>query len=84
MILSNFKGGYKAYVYILIVISVIGFVIYRMIKKKSTSSNIYTQYDDVIMGKKIEVKRESPLEDSKHVTQYEEKVEKDKTVSYYK
>lgn len=51
-----------------------------MIKKKSTSSNIYTQYDDVIMGKKIEVKRESPLEDSKHVTQYEEKVEKDKTV----
>lgn len=69
-----------AYVYTLFVISIIGFVIYRMIKKKSTPSNRYTPYDDITMGKKIEVKRESPLEDSKHVIQYEEKVEKDKTV----
>jgi Protein of unknown function (DUF3951) len=69
-----------AYIYTLLVISVIGFVIYRLIKKKSTPSNRYTPYDDIIMGKKIEVKRESPTEDSKHVIQYEEKVEKDKTV----
>ncbi|MGN7299466.1 DUF3951 domain-containing protein [Ferdinandcohnia sp. SAFN-114] len=69
-----------AYVYTLFVISVIGFVIYRMIKKKSTPSNRYTPYDDITMGKKIEVKRDRPLEDSKHVIQYEEKVEKNKTV----
>lgn len=68
------------YVYTLFVISVIGFVIYRMIKKKSMPSNRYTPDDDITMGKKIEVKRDSPLEDSKHFIQNEEKVEKDKTV----
>ncbi|WP_099353203.1 DUF3951 domain-containing protein [Fredinandcohnia onubensis] len=69
-----------AYIYTLFVISVIGFIIYRTIKKKSTPSNRYTPYDDITMGKKIEVKQDSPLEDSKHVIQYEEKVEKDKKV----
>ncbi|MBU8733522.1 MULTISPECIES: DUF3951 domain-containing protein [Cytobacillus] len=39
-----------AYVYTLCVIFVIGFVIYRMMKKKSTPSTNYTLYDDITMG----------------------------------
>ncbi|MBE4909883.1 hypothetical protein IMZ08_17750 [Bacillus luteolus] len=69
-----------AYVYSLFVISIIGFKIYRMLKKDSTPSNRYTPYDDITMGNKIDVKRDSPIEDSKHIIQYEEKVENDKTI----
>lgn len=44
-----------------------------MIKKKSTPSNLYTPYDDITMGNKIDVKQVNPLEDTKHVVKYEEK-----------
>lgn len=67
-----------AYVYTLFLILVIGFVIYRMFKNKTKPSNRYTPYDDITMGNKIDVKRESQIEDSKHIIQYEEKIEKDK------
>lgn len=69
-----------AYIYTLFVIFVIGFVIYRMFKKKSTPSNRYKPYDDITTGNKIDIKRDRLIEDSKHVIQYEEKVENDKTV----
>lgn len=69
-----------AYVYTLFIIFVIGFIIYRMIKKKSTPSNNYTPYDDITMGYKIDMKRDTPIEDSKHIIQYEEKAENNKTV----
>lgn len=38
-----------------------------------------TTYDDITLGNKMDVKRDSPIEDSKHVIQFEEKVDKDKT-----
>lgn len=63
-----------AYVYTLVVIFVIGFVIYRMIMKKSTPSNHYTPFDDMTMGNKIDMKHDSPIEDTKHAIHYEEKV----------
>lgn len=55
-----------AYVYTLFVISVIGFVMYRMIKKKVTPSNRYTPFDDIASGKKVDVKQhDSLVEDHK-------------------
>ena len=69
-----------AYVYTLFVILVIGYVVYRIYKKNSSSSNRYTPYDDITMGNKTDVKRDGPIEDTKHIIQYDEKVENDKTV----
>ncbi|WP_440705739.1 hypothetical protein [Heyndrickxia oleronia] len=43
-------------------------------------SNRYTPYDDITMGNKIDVKHDIPIEDTKHIIQYDEKVENDKTV----
>ncbi|WP_057776694.1 DUF3951 domain-containing protein [Cytobacillus dafuensis] len=69
-----------AYFYTLFVISVIGFVIFRMIRKKSAPTNRYTPYDDITLGNKIYLKQDTPIQDSKHLIQYEEKVKNDKTV----
>lgn len=62
-----------AYIYTLLVISVLGLICYRMIKKKSTPSNLYTPYDEITMGSKIDVKQVNQLEDTKHIVKYEEK-----------
>lgn len=70
-----------AYVYTLFVITVVGFVCYRMIKKKSPPSNRYTPYDDITMGIKGDVRQQdNPIQDTKHHIQYEEKANNDKTV----
>ncbi|QOR64863.1 DUF3951 domain-containing protein [Cytobacillus suaedae] len=70
-----------AYVYTLFVISVIGFVIYRMIKKKVTPSNRYTPFDDITTGNKVDLKHDSPVENSKHNYSIQPKeVNKDKTI----
>ncbi|WP_162878719.1 DUF3951 domain-containing protein [Peribacillus butanolivorans] len=69
-----------AYVFTIIVVGIIGLIGYRMIFKKKTPSNMYTPYDDMVMGKKDDVKRNHPAEDTKHNTKYEEKSDKDKTV----
>jgi len=68
-----------AYVYTLFVISVIGFVCYRLIKKESTPSNRYTPYDDITMGiKGDDIQQDNPIQDTKHHIQYEEKSNNDK------
>ncbi|WP_347941093.1 DUF3951 domain-containing protein [Peribacillus simplex] len=69
-----------AYVYTLFVISAIGFVCYRLLKKKSTPSNRYTPYDDITMGIKGDDIQDNPIQDTKHPIQYEEKSNNDKTV----
>ncbi|KQL52630.1 hypothetical protein AN964_03180 [Heyndrickxia shackletonii] len=61
------------YFFILIIIVVIGVVCFRFFKRKSAPSNQYTPYDDITVGKKIEIKRDSPLHDTKHQIEYEEK-----------
>ncbi|UZD48643.1 DUF3951 domain-containing protein [Peribacillus frigoritolerans] len=66
--------------FILIVVGIIGFSVYNMIFKKKTPSNMYTPYDDMIMGKKDDIKRDQPTQDTKHNIEYEEKSDKDKTV----
>ncbi|MGE7602430.1 DUF3951 domain-containing protein [Peribacillus sp. NPDC097675] len=68
------------FVYAIFVISIIGLVCYRMIKKKSTPSYRYTPYDDITMGIKENIKRDSPIQDTKHYIAYEEKANNDKTV----
>ncbi|MFJ7686048.1 DUF3951 domain-containing protein [Peribacillus butanolivorans] len=62
-----------AYVFTIIVVGIIGLIGYRMIFKKKTPSNMYTPYDDMVMGKKDDVKRNHPIEDTKHNIKYEEK-----------
>jgi len=62
------------YVFTLFILVVIGVVCYRIFKKKSVPSNQYTPYDDITIGKKIDIKRENPLHDTKHQIQYEEKI----------
>ncbi|MBE4909855.1 DUF3951 domain-containing protein [Bacillus luteolus] len=55
-----------AYVYTLFVISVIGFVMYRMMKKKVTPSNRYTPFDTITTGNKVDAKQhDSLVEDNK-------------------
>ncbi|MEK4013845.1 MULTISPECIES: DUF3951 domain-containing protein [Peribacillus] len=66
--------------FILIVVGIIGFTVYKMIFKKKTPSNMYTPYDDVVMGKKDDIKKVQPPQDTKHNIEYEEKSDKDKTV----
>lgn len=69
-----------AYIYTLFITSVIGFVIYWMIRKKTAPTNRYTPYDDITLGTKIDLKQNTPIQDTKHLIQYEEKVNNDKTV----
>lgn len=45
-----------AYVFTIIVVGIIGLIGYRMIFKKKTPSNMYTPYDDMVMGKKMMLK----------------------------
>jgi hypothetical protein len=68
-----------SYVYTVFIIFVIGFIVYRMIKKKSTPSNRYTPYDDITMGIKGDIRQDNPIQDTKHQIVYEEKPNKDKT-----
>ncbi len=69
-----------AYVYTLFVITVIGFVIYRMMKKKVTPSNRYTPFDDITTGNKVNMKHDSLFEDHKQNSLQPKEVNKDKTI----
>jgi len=61
------------YVFTLFIMVVLGFICYRIFKGKSVPSNQYTPYDDITVGKKVDIKRVNPLHDTKHEIQYEEK-----------
>ncbi|MES1042885.1 DUF3951 domain-containing protein, partial [Peribacillus simplex] len=69
-----------AYAYTLFVISVICFVCYRLIKKKSAPSSRYTPYDGITMGiKDDDIQQDNPIQDiTNHHIQYEEKSNNDK------
>ncbi|MDP1418069.1 DUF3951 domain-containing protein [Peribacillus simplex] len=69
-----------SFLFILIVVSITGLICYRMIFKRKTPSNMYTPYDDMVMGKKDDVKRDFPAHDTKHPIEYEEKSDKDKSI----
>lgn len=58
------------YVFTLFIMVVLGFICYRIFKGKSVPS---TPYDDITVGKKVDIKRVNPLHDTKHEIQYEEK-----------
>lgn len=62
------------------IISIIGYICYRMFKRKSIPSNRYTPFDEVNLGNKIDVKRDAPIKDTKHHIEYEERTDSDKTV----
>lgn len=55
---------------------VFGFIIYRIIKKRTMPTNRYTPYDDITMGRKIDVMHDKPIYDSKHVIEYREETDK--------
>jgi len=65
-----------AYVYTIFIVTVIGVICYRMIKQKKIPSNHYTPFDNITMGKKIDVKRTQLMSDTKHEIKYEEKTNK--------
>jgi amino acid permease len=68
-----------AYAYSSFVITVICFVCYRLIKKKSAPSNRYTHYDDITMG--IKDDDINAIQDTtNHHIQNEEKSNNDKTI----
>ncbi|SNT17463.1 Protein of unknown function [Bacillus sp. OK838] len=69
-----------SYLFTIIVVGIIGLIGYRMIFKKKTPSSMYTPYDDMVMGKKDDVKRNYQEQDTKHYIEYEEKIDKDKTI----
>jgi hypothetical protein len=69
-----------SYLFTIIVVGIIGLICYRMIFKKKTPSNMYTPYDDMVIGKKDDVKRNYHEQDTKHYIEYEEKSDKDKTI----
>jgi predicted thioesterase len=82
MLISLFKGVIcvMAYVSTFFIIVVIGYICYRMFKRKSTPSNRYTPFDEITMGNKINVKHDAPIHDTKHHIKYEERTDNDKTV----
>ncbi|MFP3509986.1 DUF3951 domain-containing protein [Peribacillus sp. SIMBA_075] len=69
-----------SYLFTIVVVGIIGLIGYRMIFKKKTPSSMYTPYDDMIMGKKDDVKRNYHEQDAKHYIEYEEKSDKDKNI----
>ncbi|MDV7765941.1 DUF3951 domain-containing protein [Peribacillus sp. CSMR9] len=69
-----------SYLFTIIVVGIIGLIGYSMIFKKKTPSSMYTPYDDMVMGKKDDVKRNYQEQDTKHYIEYEEKIDKDKTI----
>jgi hypothetical protein len=83
MILSSqYKGVIieMEYVSTFFIISLIGFICYRMFKRKSIPSNRYTPFDEVNMGTKNDVKEDVPIQDTKHHIEYEERTNSDKSV----
>ncbi|WP_180994139.1 DUF3951 domain-containing protein [Bacillus sp. Marseille-P3661] len=69
-----------AYVSTLLIIAVIGYICYRMFKRKSIPSNRYTPFDEITMSNKNDVNQDAPIQDTKHHIQYEERTDNDKTV----
>ncbi|QDP41113.1 hypothetical protein [Radiobacillus deserti] len=60
------------YIYLLVVALVV-YIGFRIVKKKSLPSNEYTPYDNIVMGRKENIRPELiPYEDTKHVIRYEE------------
>ncbi|MBS4174396.1 OadG family protein [Bacillus sp. FJAT-49736] len=60
------------YVFLALIIIVIGFTLFKMIKKKSLPSNQYTPYDDIMFGKKFEATQNETVQDTKHTPEYQE------------
>ncbi|RZT23500.1 hypothetical protein [Fictibacillus sp. BK138] len=51
---------------------VFGLIFYRIIFKRKMPSNKYTPYDDITMGRHIDVMKDQPLYDTKHEIEYRE------------
>lgn len=60
------------YLFMLIIISIIGFLIFRIFKRNSLPLNNYTPFDHIIEGKIENSKQNIPLQDTKHQIEYEE------------
>ncbi|MFJ7972426.1 hypothetical protein [Psychrobacillus sp. NPDC096389] len=59
-----------AFIYLLLFL----FVVYKMFKIKRIPSNRYTPFDDIMTGNNPDIKQEKRIQDTKHETEYEEKV----------
>jgi hypothetical protein len=79
MLNSPFKGVIciMAYISSLFIIALIGYICFRMFKRKSTPSTSYTPFDEITMGKKFDVKQDAPIQDTKHQIPYEERTDND-------
>jgi hypothetical protein len=53
---------------------VFGLILYRIIVKRKMPSNKYTPYDDITMGRHIDVMKEQPIYDTKHEIEYREEM----------
>ncbi|MFE1245036.1 DUF3951 domain-containing protein [Fictibacillus sp. NPDC058756] len=51
---------------------VFGLILYRIIVKRKMPSNKYTPYDDITMGRQIDVMKDQPIYDTKHKIEYRE------------
>jgi hypothetical protein len=49
---------------------VFGIILYRIIFKRKMPSNKYTPYDDITMGRQIDVMKDQPIYDTKHEIEY--------------
>ena len=54
---------------------VFGLILYRILFKRKMPSNKYTPYDDITMGRQINVMKDQPVYDTKHAIEYTEKKE---------
>jgi hypothetical protein len=51
---------------------VFGLILYRIIHTRRLPSNKYTPYDDITMGRQIDVMKNQPIYDTKHQIEYRE------------
>lgn len=51
---------------------IFGLILYRIIVKRKMPSNKYTPYDDITMGRQIDVMKDQPIYDTKHEIEYRE------------
>ncbi|MCM3732626.1 hypothetical protein M3196_13215 [Fictibacillus nanhaiensis] len=61
---------------------VFGIILYRIIFKRKMPSNKYTPYDDITMGRQIDVMKDQPIYDTKHEIEYKEETRNENEPKY--
>lgn len=62
-------------IYALVVFGLVGYILYKVLIKKSVPPSTFSPVDEFTMGIKPDMDQKFPLEDTRHSTPYEESIE---------